>query len=148
MDWYFAVIKKYAVFSGRARRKEYWTFFFINMAAVLGLTVLDISAGLFSKELGLGLFGGVYTLLLLLPALGVCVRRLHDTARSGWWLLLAFVPLLGLVLVYFYCLEGTRGVNEYGDDPKPPDLPYAPPKPENLAFPGAPQFPPPPPPQN
>jgi uncharacterized membrane protein YhaH (DUF805 family) len=133
MNWYLGPLLKYTEFSGRARRKEYWLFFVLNMLVVLGLSVIDVVAGLFSKRLGLGLFGGVYSLLVLLPSIALSVRRLHDTERSAWWLLLFAVPLLGpLVLIVFYCLEGTRGDNAYGADPK-------------AMFPEAPGFPAPPP---
>lgn len=118
MDWYWETLKKYAEFSGRACRAEYWSFFIINAVAMILLTVMDIAAGTYSKHWGVGLFGGVFSLLLLLPSVAVSVRRLHDTARSAWWLLIGFIPLLGpLTLVVFYLLAGTPGANEYGDDP-------------------------------
>ncbi|MDD2805830.1 MAG: DUF805 domain-containing protein [Elusimicrobiales bacterium] len=121
MDWYLAALKNYVGFSGRARRKEYWLFFLFNLLAVFGLSFVDIVSGLYSKSLGAGLFGGAYSLLVLLPSIAVSVRRLHDTARSAWWLLLAIVPFIGpLALVVIYCLEGTPGENEYGGDPKAP----------------------------
>jgi len=121
MDWYFAVLKNYAGFSGRARRKEYWLFFLFNLVVVLGLSFVDVISGLYSKELGAGLFGGAYSLLVLVPSVAVSVRRLHDTNRSAWWLLLAVVPLVGpLALIVIYCLDGTPGGNDYGPDPKAP----------------------------
>ncbi|OGR78340.1 MAG: hypothetical protein A2X32_02270 [Elusimicrobia bacterium GWC2_64_44] len=134
MDWYLAALKKYAEFSGRARRKEYWLFFLFNLLAVLGLSFVDVVSGLYSKALGAGLFGGAYSLLVLLPSIAVSVRRLHDTGRSAWWLLLALVPMLGpLALIVIYCLDGTPGENKYGADPK-------------AAAPEAPAYPVPPPP--
>lgn len=100
---------KYFTFSGRASRSEYW--FFALLGFIIGLIP------------GLNLLG----LVLFIPSLAVTVRRLHDTDRSGWWMLLALIPLIGgIVLLVFMCLEGTRGPNRFGADPKqslPPSLP-------------------------
>jgi len=113
MEWYIGVLRQYAVYTGRARRKEYWMFFLINAIAAVILNVLDV---LFSS---FGLASLVYSLAVFLPAACVAIRRLHDTGRSGWWLLLCFIPVLGfLVLVFFLVLEGDNGENEYGLDPK------------------------------
>lgn len=112
MEWYIGVLKKYVEFSGRARRKEYWMFTLFNLIIALVLGFLD----------GSGTLGGIYALAVLLPSIGVSVRRLHDTGRTGWWLLLIFLPLIGaLVLLVFMVLEGNAGQNEYGSDPKAAD---------------------------
>lgn len=119
MHWYFDALRKYAAFTGRSRRAEYWVFFVINFVVYLAAAFLDVMAGTFSKEMGVGLASGVYALFVLLPSVSVSVRRLHDTNRSAWWLLLGFVPIIGpLVLFVIYCLEGTPGDNDYGGDPK------------------------------
>lgn len=123
MEWATLPLKRYAEFTGRSRRKEYWMFFLL---VLVGALVLGVVEGL----LGLGgMIGGVYgpltalfLLAILVPSIAVGVRRLHDTDRSGWWILLGFVPLVGIVLIVFYVLEGTRGPNEYGPDPKGEDL--------------------------
>lgn len=119
MDWYLEVWRKYAIFSGRARRKEYWWFFLINLLVSIGLAIVDGITGSFSAETGMGLLGSLYALAVLIPGIAVSVRRLHDTERSGWWLLLAFVPVVGaIVLLVFLVQDGKPGANQYGVNPK------------------------------
>lgn len=119
MNWYLEVLKKYAVFSGRARRKEYWYFFLFSLIISIVLAVVDGVTGSFSAEAGVGLLGGIYALAVLIPGLAVSVRRLHDTGRSGWWLLIALIPVIGaIVLLVFMVLEGKPGTNQYGSNPK------------------------------
>lgn len=113
MHWYLDVLKNYTGFSGRARRTELWMFWLINLGVVIGLTIVETIIGV------PGVLSGLYNLAVLLPSIAVGMRRLHDTDRSGWWLLIAFIPLLGaIVLLIFFCLEGTSGDNQYGPDPK------------------------------
>lgn len=119
MNWYLEVLKKYAVFSGRARRKEYWYFVLVNIIIAFILGIVDNALGNVSQRTGTGLLGSIYALAIFLPGIGVAVRRLHDTGRTGWWILIAFVPFIGaLVLLVFMVLEGQSGGNEYGTDPK------------------------------
>ncbi|MFP3977479.1 DUF805 domain-containing protein [Marinobacter sp. KMM 10035] len=119
MNWYLEVLKKYAIFNGRARRAEYWWFVLFNIIISLALGAIDGVTGTFSPEAGLGLLGGLYTLAVLLPSLAVTVRRLHDTGRSGWWFLMVFVPLIGaIVLLVFMVLDSKPGQNQYGPNPK------------------------------
>jgi uncharacterized membrane protein YhaH (DUF805 family) len=119
MNWYLDVLKKYAVFNGRARRKEYWMFFLVNIIVSLVLAFVDSKLGLFNPEVGIGTLGTIYGLAILLPAIGVSIRRLHDTGRSGWWMLIGFVPLIGgIVLLVFFVFDSTPGSNEYGPNPK------------------------------
>ena len=116
MSWYLQVLKKYAVFSGRARRKEYWYFSLFNMLIGIALALVDVS---FNQEVGGGLLYAIYSLAVLIPGLAVCVRRLHDTGRSGWWLLIGFVPLIGIiVLIVFTAQDSHLGENQYGPNPK------------------------------
>ncbi len=116
MSWYFRVLKKYAVFSGRATRKEYWIFDLINFLVCIGLIVLDALTG---TTAGFGVLFGLYVLAMILPTLAVSVRRLHDIGRSGWWLPIAFVPLIGgLVLLVFVASESQESANKYGPNPK------------------------------
>lgn len=118
MNWYIAVIKKYAVFAGRARRKEYWLFTLFNLLIAMGCGFLDGMLGMVGS-LGLGPIGGIYSLAMLLPGIAVTVRRLHDTDRSGWWLLLAFIPLIGGIVIFvFMVLDSTPGNNRFGANPK------------------------------
>ncbi|RUO24381.1 DUF805 domain-containing protein [Aliidiomarina minuta] len=119
MNWYLQVLQKYAVFSGRARRKEYWFFVLFNILVGLVLLLLDNLTGTYNAELGLGLLGGIYSLAVIIPSLAVAVRRLHDTGRTGWWILIALIPIIGaIVLLIFLVLEGEQGENKYGSNPK------------------------------
>lgn len=119
MYWYLKVLKNYVGFSGRARRKEYWMFTLFSLIASVLLTVLDVMFGTLDAASGWGLLGFLYFLAVLLPGLAVSVRRLHDIDKSGWWLLLILIPIIGaLVLLVFAIMEGTRGDNRFGPDPK------------------------------
>jgi uncharacterized membrane protein YhaH (DUF805 family) len=119
MDWYIAVIKKYAVFSGRSRRKEYWYFVLFNILISIGLSVIDAVLGTDNAEPGTGLLGGIYSLAVLIPSLAVLVRRLHDTNRSGWWILIGLIPVIGwIVLLVFVVEDSNPGQNQYGPNPK------------------------------
>jgi len=118
MYWYIQVLKKYADFSGRASRREYWWFVLFSTLASLILAVVDSALGTFNDQAGMGMLGGLYALLVLLPTIGVQVRRLHDVDRSGWWLLLYLVPLLGMIVILvFACMKGTPGSNRFGLNP-------------------------------
>ena len=115
MNWYLEVLKKYAVFNGRARRKEYWFFALFNFIFTLVLSVIDGMFGTFDSESGLGVLGGIYILAVFLPAIGVTIRRLHDTDRSGWWILISLIPIIGAIwLLVLLVLDGTAGQNQYG----------------------------------
>ncbi|MDP2229941.1 DUF805 domain-containing protein [Methylotenera sp.] len=119
MNWYLEVLKKYAVFSGRARRKEYWYFVLFNMLIGIGLMMIDIEMGTFSAINGFGTFGGIYTLGILIPAIAATVRRLHDTNRSGWWQLIVLIPIIGgIVLIVFLASNSNPEENQYGPFPK------------------------------
>ncbi|MDQ0795180.1 DUF805 domain-containing protein [Streptomyces sp. B1I3] len=112
MNWYLNVLKNYAGFSGRARRKEYWMFVLFNF--IVAVVLVAIGAALKTQIPYI-----IYIVAVLIPMLAVVVRRLHDTGRSGWWFLITFVPLVGgIILLVFMCTEGARGTNEYGADPK------------------------------
>jgi uncharacterized membrane protein YhaH (DUF805 family) len=121
MNWYLKVLKAYAVFTGRARRKEYWMFVLISVLITMGLALVDVSLHLWIGRNGL--LSTLYGLGVLIPALAVAVRRLHDTNRSGWWLLLVFVPVVGsLTLLVFFVLDSTPGTNRFGPNPKSEDV--------------------------
>lgn len=114
MNWYISVLKQYAVFSGRARRTEYWMFVLCNVIVMLLLSMVDKMIGGDNE-----LISSIYSLAVLLPSLAVAARRLHDTDRSAWWLLLGLIPVIGtLVLIYFMVCNGQQGPNRFGDDPK------------------------------
>ncbi len=113
MNWYLKVLKDYVNFQGRARRKEYWMYVLISIPIILVLYLLESLMGIN------GVLTFVYSLAVLLPGLGVIVRRLHDTDRSGWWILIGLVPFVGsIILIVFLCLEGTPGDNRFGSNPK------------------------------
>jgi uncharacterized membrane protein YhaH (DUF805 family) len=120
MEWMLMPVKRYADFSGRSRRKEYWMFI---LGFVIAMIVVSVLEGILGMS---GMVGGVYgplTLLLILglfiPALACQVRRFHDQDKSGWFVLLGFIPLIGgLIVLVFMCLEGTKGPNRFGEDPK------------------------------
>lgn len=114
-DWYVAVIKNYAGFSGRARRKEYWFFFLFNILISMGLGLVDGITGSSNISSGMGFLGGLYTLATFIPCIAVTMRRLHDTNRSGWWMLIALIPVVGvIVLLVFLATEGQKTENRYG----------------------------------
>ena len=116
---FLEAVKKYAVFSGRARRKEYWMFALLYLIASVAGSAIDVIVGTFDPIAGIGVFSVLVTLGLLLPSIGVLVRRLHDTNRSGWWALILFIPLFGAIaILVFMCLDGTNGENRFGSDPK------------------------------
>ena len=119
MNWYIEVLKKYAVFSGRARRKEYWFFVLFNIVIGIILAAIDNATGNLNTNTGMGLLGGIYNLAVLIPGIAVSVRRLHDTDRCGWWLLIGLIPLVGaIVLFVFMVLDSNSGQNQYGENPK------------------------------
>lgn len=119
IHWMIEPLRKYATFSGRSRRKEYWYFvlFYVILAVIVG--TFDRGFGLRSLAYGgMGLAGGLISLVLLLPSLGVTVRRLHDLDRSGWWLLVGLIPIIGgIVMLVWMCSRGTDGGNRFGPDP-------------------------------
>lgn len=121
VEWYLEVLKKYADFSGRARRKEYWMFILINMLISIAIGFV---AGFVGGALGLSsnmsmALALLYSVAVFVPSLAVSVRRLHDTGRSGWWLLIVLVPILGgLALLVFAVQDSQPGSNQYGNNPK------------------------------
>lgn len=105
MNYYFAVLSRYATFSGRATRSEYWYFQLFNMIIAIVLMILDL-------QFGLNFLQMIYSLAVLLPSIAVGVRRMHDVNKSGWFLIIPFYNL------YLACIDGTRGENAFGEDPK------------------------------
>jgi len=116
MDWYLKVVKNYAGFSGRARRKEYWMFFLVNIVIAV---VLGVLGGVTGAGTLFGALSVLYFLALLIPGIAVTLRRLHDIGRSGWWILSVLVPIVGsIVLLVFMVQDGQPGQNQYGPNPK------------------------------
>jgi uncharacterized membrane protein YhaH (DUF805 family) len=112
IDYYTGVLKNYAGFEGRARRAEYWQFALVNIIIIIVLDVIGLA-------IKFPLLGLVYGLAVLVPSLAAAFRRLHDTGRSAWWILIGLVPLVGgIVLLVFTCLDSTPGPNQFGPNPK------------------------------
>lgn len=118
MNWYIGVLKQYAVFDGRSRRKEFWMFVLINFVINILLSFIDGAIGT-ATATGFGILQTIYSLGVLLPSIGVGIRRLHDSGKSGWLMLLALIPLLGaVILIVLWVLDSTPGENKYGANPK------------------------------
>jgi len=112
MSWYIQVLKKYAVFSGRAQRKEIWYFILFDFIFAFVLVLIDSLIGIY-------VLSPLYSLAVLLPSLGVSIRRLHDTGRSGWWVFIGLIPLIGaIILLGFFVTDSQPETNQYGPSPK------------------------------
>lgn len=112
MNEYIEVLKKYAIFSGRAPRKEYWMYILINI-------FVSILVGIVGGLIHFGSLFWLYSVAILIPSLAVGVRRLHDSGHSGWWMLIFLIPFIGtIVLVIFFVLDSQPGENVYGPNPK------------------------------
>jgi uncharacterized membrane protein YhaH (DUF805 family) len=125
MNWVMKALKQYADFNGRSQRTEYWLFVLFVLVVSFVLSLIDKMIGTYSDS-GIGLLSGIFSLAVLLPGIAVGVRRLHDTGRSGWWLLIALVPLIGeIVLIVFMVQDSVPGTNAYGPSPKEQPPPVA-----------------------
>jgi uncharacterized membrane protein YhaH (DUF805 family) len=109
MNWYLDVLRRYADFSGRASRTEFWIFTLVNLIIITVVSALCRLLGWSGT-----LVVNIYNLVVFIPALAVAVRRLHDTGRTGWWLLIAPIPLVDLILLVFFVQASAPGANEYG----------------------------------
>ena len=119
MEWFLKVLRQYADFNGRARRKEYWMFILFNVIFSFVAMLLDNLLGIADPVIGYGAIYGLYTLALIIPGIAVAVRRLHDIGKSGWMLLIAFIPLIGAIwLIVLMCTDSNTGENQYGANPK------------------------------
>ena len=113
MKEFIEVLNKYAVFSGRSRRREFWMFNLISTLICFGIGLVEIAID------SPGFMGLVYSLAILIPAISVSVRRLHDIGRSGWWIFINLVPLIGTIAyIVFLCSDSNPGTNTYGPSPK------------------------------
>ncbi|AUP79151.1 DUF805 domain-containing protein [Flavivirga eckloniae] len=108
MNWYLKVLKQYATFTGRARRKEYWMFFLFNI--IISYGIMFIAIGL--EMPSLSILSSIYSLAVLIPGIAVGVRRMHDAGKSGWFLL---IPIYNLILA---CTDSEAGSNKWGPNPK------------------------------
>lgn len=121
VDYYIGAWKKYAMFDGRARRKEYWMFFLINFFIILAIAAVETSLSSSSSSAGNGVLSNIYSLAVFIPSLAIAVRRIHDTGHPGWWILVPFVNFVFLVT------PGQAGSNAYGPDPLDESPTLAPP---------------------
>lgn len=112
MNWYVEVLKKYLDFGGRARRKEYWMFVLVNI-------LITAILGILSALINVPIISVIYSLATIVPSLAVTVRRLHDIGKSGLWIFINFIPIIGGIwLLILLCTEGSSTANQYGIDPK------------------------------
>ncbi len=122
MEWYISVIKKYVTFEGRARRKEYWIFFLFNLIFSIAASILDRLFHTMSAQ-GTGLISSLYSLFVLLPGIAVAIRRLHDISKSGWYILIGLIPIIGWIwCIILLATDSDPGANKYGPNPKENDL--------------------------
>jgi uncharacterized membrane protein YhaH (DUF805 family) len=113
MQWYLKVLQNYVGFQGRARRTEYWMFVLFSAIATFIIGLIDGLVGLTP------ILTYLYALAVLLPSLAVIARRLHDTGRTGWWILIGLIPLVGsIILIVFLCQDSQPAENNYGKNPK------------------------------
>ncbi len=119
MKWYLKVLKQYADFNGRARRQEYWMFILFNLLFAFIAIFLDNMLGLTIGRTPYGILYFLYAIIVFMPGLAVAVRRLHDTGKSGWMVLVSLIPLIGAIWVLVLMVtEGDVGDNAYGSNPK------------------------------
>ncbi|MGF1766254.1 DUF805 domain-containing protein [Enterovibrio makurazakiensis] len=111
MGYFIMALKNYAVFTGRARRKEYWMFMLFYLIFSIVLAILD-------GVLGIGVLSLILSLGMFIPSISIAARRLHDTGRSGWWQLIALIPLVGAIILIVFLVQDSREDNEYGVNPK------------------------------
>ena len=117
MHWFILALDKYFTIKGRAQRKEYWYFYLFMTIGQISLSLADMALIYFAGVSGFPNF--LFFLVTIIPALTVCVRRLHDTGRSGWWMLLFAIPIIGTILWIVFCAKDSQpGSNAYGPNPK------------------------------
>ncbi|MFM7195361.1 MAG: DUF805 domain-containing protein [Bacteroidota bacterium] len=119
MNWYLKVLNNYAVFTGRARRSEFWMFLLFNLIFAVVATILDNILGTTIDPLPYGLIYLLYVLAVFIPGLAVTVRRLHDVGKSGWMYFIVLIPLVGAIwLLVLLATDSNPGENKYGANPK------------------------------
>jgi uncharacterized membrane protein YhaH (DUF805 family) len=118
-------LQQYVGFTGRARRSEYWWFVLFTILVSIVASVLDSILGTMDDETRAGLIGAIASLALLLPSLAVAIRRLHDTSRSGWWILIGLIPFVGWIILIVFYVQDSHGDNKYGPSPKAAAAPAA-----------------------
>src|SRR5690625_8005962 len=118
MNWYLEVLRKYAVFTGRARRKEYWFFVLFNVIFLIILSFLDRALGTFNMQSDEGLLTSIYWLTVLIPAIAVGDRRLHFIGHSCWCLVQVFIPVIcTIIIIVLIFFNNQRGDHTYSENP-------------------------------
>ena len=111
MEYFMDALKKYTDFEGRSRRKEYWMFILFYLIFYIVLSVIDSLIGTY-------ILSSIFSLGLLIPSISIAARRLHDTSRSGWWQLIALIPIIGTIVLIVFLAQDSHEENEYGPNPK------------------------------
>lgn len=111
MEYFLSALKKYADFSGRARRKEYWMFILFYFIIYITLAIVDSLIGTMFLAL-------IFVLAMLVPSISIAARRLHDTGRTGWWQLIGLIPLIGAIVLIVFLVQDSHEENQYGPNPK------------------------------
>lgn len=111
MEYFIGGLQKYADFSGRASRKEFWMFVLFYLIFAVVLSILE-------GILGIDFLALIFSLALLIPSISITARRLHDTSRTGWWQLIGLVPLIGFIVMLVFLVQDSHDGNEYGANPK------------------------------
>ena len=118
VQWAVRPLSKYATFLGRAPRAEYWWFYLLLVVLYIVAKTADSVLGTGFEEDAIGWVSMIVLLVTLIPFLAASVRRLHDIDKSGWWMLLIFIPLIGAIwLIVLMVMQGTKGDNRFGPDP-------------------------------
>jgi len=110
--------KQYVGFTGRARRSEYWWFALFGLIVGIVANLIDTVLGTMSEDTNVGVLGTIVSLALLLPSLAVAIRRLHDTSRTGWWILIGLIPIVGWIILIVFYVQDSHPDNKYGPSPK------------------------------
>ena len=110
--------KQYVGFTGRARRSEYWWFALFGLIVGIVANLIDTVLGTMSEDTNVGVLGTIVSLALLLPTLAVAIRRLHDTSRTGWWILIGLIPIVGWIVLIVFYVQDSHADNQYGPSPK------------------------------
>lgn len=129
MFWYLKALKQYTDFKGRAQRAEFWSFIILNLIisslileldTFLGTYYMDYSDPLLSnlEDKRVGLFNGIFSLIIFIPTVAVWVRRLHDVGKSGLWFFAVFIPIIGWLILLLFSLKDSVEDNQYGKNPK------------------------------
>jgi len=117
--------RQYVGFTGRARRSEYWWFFLFGILVSIVTGLLDAMLGTMNDDTNVGLIGTIASLALILPSIAVAIRRLHDTSRSGWWILIGLIPIVGWIVLIVFYVQDSHPDNKYGPSPKAGVAPQA-----------------------